>query len=299
MINLQKFTLAALFSLAITLLNFQTGFAYPKPVALITNYEEVATGIAIQRANGKPSGSDALLYPGDAITGNVGYITIKFAPYADFHARNGAYIISYNPPSEIVQVANNVIDYATSFWNNVESVNTGASRGSDDKLNLNPQPGFDVTLLPNQTVHFAWEKSSTGKFNIKTENGKKIFEKSINGKNELDIKLGSIKLKPDTKYIWNVDGDSHEYKFSVLDNNTEKKIIGKLAEIDTENVSSEEKILKKATYLQLISDLYPEKVDLYWLSVQLLSEIFPTEESLKESKSVMLRKYSRHLDEEM
>ena len=298
--NIKKFVLAVLCGLTITLLNFQTGFAYPKPVALITNYEEVATGIAIYRANGTPSGSDALLYPGDKITGNVGYVKIKCAPYADFHATNGAYIISYDPPSEIFEVANNIIDYASSFWNNVESITSGVSRGSDDNLNLNPQPGFDVTLLPNQTIHFAWENPSTGIFTIKTEKGKKIFTQSVNGKNEIDLNPSSAKLKSGEKYIWSVDGDPQDYKFSVLDNVIEKELIEKLTEIDAEkNLSDDERLLKKAAYLQLVSDLYPETIDLYWFSLQLISKINPITDEGKTTRSTLLNKYVEHLDSEM
>ena len=296
--NLKKFAVLIALCAAFTLSNVQTAFAYPKPIALITNYEDVASGISIQRANGTPSGSDALLYPGDAITGNVGYVKIKCAPYADFHASNGAYVISYNPPSGISGVAHNVIDYASSFWNNVESVVSGISRGAEDDLNLNPQPGFDVTLLTNQTVHFAWDGAAKI-FVIKDDNGKKIFDKSVGNTSELEIDPKAAKLKAGQQYTWSIDGGLSAYKFTLLDEQTEKEILDKLAAIDAENISHEERALKKAAYVQLISELYPDTVDLYWLSAQWLSEISPTDEGLKENKSVLLKKCSRHLDDEM
>lgn len=289
-----------LFTLVLAILftcNFQTAFAYPKPVAVIKNYSEVASGIHIQRANGTPNGSEALLYPGDAITGNVGYVKIECAPYADFSARNGAYIISYNPPSGIVGVAKNMIDYAASFWNNVEDVSLAASRGNEEDLNLNPQPGFNVTLMMNQNIHFAWDGAASKNFIIKNEQGKKIFEKSLNG-NEIDIAPNAAKLSAGQKYIWTAD-NSIEYKFSVLDKQTEKEILEKLSEIDSENISPEERILKKVTYVQLISDIYPDKIDLYWLSAQWLSEISSASEQIETTKKILLKKCSQHLDEEM
>ena len=298
MSSLKKFAVLFALCAAFTLGDFQTAFAYPKPVAVITNYEEVASGIAIQRANGSASGSEALLYPGDAITGNVGYVKIKCSPYADFHATGGAYIISYNPPSGISSVAHNVIDYASSFWSSVESVVTGASRGSDDELNLNPQPGFDVTLMTSQTVRFAWDGSAKT-FAIKNEAGKKIFETAVSGKNFLEIIPSNAKLKAGQKYAWGLDENTNAYKFTVLDAQTEKEILDELANLDAENISAQERALKKATYVQLISDLYPDTVDLYWLSAQWLSEISSTDEKLKEDKSVLLKKCARHLDDEM
>ena len=296
--NLKKFTFALAFGAAIALGNFQTAFAYPKPVAVITNYEDVASGIAIQRANGTPAGSEALLYPGDAVTGNVGYVKIKCAPYADFHARNGAYVISYNPPSGIRGVANNVIEYASSFWNNVESVATGASRGSEDELNLNPRPGFDVTLMSGQTVRFAWDGSAT-KLVINNDAGKKIFATTVSGKNFVELNPRNANLKAGQKYSWGLDEHANAYKFTILDAQTEKEILDGLSAIDAENLSTEARALKKAAYVQLVSDLYPDTVDLYWLSAQWLAEISPTDEKLKDDRFVLLKKCSQHLDDEM
>ena len=296
--NIRKLAVLIALCAAFAVCDVQTAFAYPKPVALITNYEDVAGGIAIQRANGIPNGSEALLYPGDAITGNVGYVKIKCAPYADFHAKNGAYIISYNPPSGIRGVAINIIDYANSFWNNVESVVSGASRGSEDELNLRPQPGFDVTLLTNQKVRFAWDKPATKNFVIKSGAGKKVFEKNVRNATEVDVALSATKFKAGEKYFWSVDG-SRERKFTVLDAQTEKEILDRLAEIDAENLSADERVLKKATYVQLLSDLYPDTVDLYWLSAQWLIAISPTSEKLKDDKFTLLKKCAQHLDDEM
>ncbi len=297
--NLKKIAVLMAFFAAFAWSDFQIAFAYPKPVAVITNYDEVAGGIAIQRANGTPGGADALLYPGDAITGNVGYVKIKCAPYADFQARNGAYIISYNPPSGISGVAQNAIDTISSFWNNVENIVTGASRGSADDLNLNPQPGFDVTLLASQKVRFAWDNTNAKNFVIKNEQGKKVFEKAIGVDSAIDVEPSMLKLKAGQKYIWGLDDNSSAYKFTVLDEQSEKEILEKLAEIEAENISDEERTLKKAAYVQLISDLYSDTVDLYWLSEQWLSKISPTDENLKRDKSVLLKKCARHLDEEL
>ena len=298
MSNFKRLAIMIIFFAAFVFIDFQIAFAYPKPVAVITNYDEVAGGIAIQRANGTPSGSDALLYPGDAITGNVGYVKIKCAPYADFQSRNGAYIISYNPPSGIRGVAQNAIDTISSFWSNVENVVTGASRGSADDLNLNPQPGFDVTLLMSQKVRFAWDGSAKN-FIIKNEQEKKIFEKAVGVDSAIDIEPSTAKLKAEQKYTWGLDENSSAYKFTVLDEQTEKEMLEKLAEIDAENISAEERTLKKATYVQLISDLYPDTVDLYWLSAQWLTEISPTDEKLREDRNILLKKCSQHLDDEM
>ena len=275
----------------------KANFDPSKPVALITNYEDIESGITIQRANGTPDGSEALLYPGDTITGKVDDVNVKCAPYAEFQIKNGAGAIAYNPPSDLGKIARNAIEYASSFWNNVETVSMGASRGSEEDLNLKPQPGFDVTLLTNQSVCFAWDGSAKN-FVITNEAGEKVFEKAIGGAKKIDVVPSEANLKAGQKYSWSVNGND-QFKFSILDAQTEKEILDGLAEIDAEKLSADERALKKAAYVQLVSDIYPDKVDLYWLSAQWLSEISPTDKKLKDDRFVLMKKCSQHLDDEM
>ena len=110
--------------------------------------------------------------------------------------------------------------------------------------------------------------------------------------------MSATKFKAGEKYFWSVDV-SRERKFTVLDAQTEKEILDRLAEIDAENLSADERVLKKATYVQLLSDLYPDTVDLYWLSAQWLIAISPTSEKLKDDKFTLLKKCAQHLDDEM
>ena len=280
-------------------LNMQTVFAYPKPVALILNYNDLIGRLTITRANGEPSGSEALLYKGDQITGDLAYIKFDFAPCADFYSNGQAYVITHNPPSGFDGIVQSAIDTASSFWNNVETVVSGASRGSSEDFNLNPQPGFEVTLFLNQSVRFAWDGADNKIFSIKDYKGNKIFEEKITGLSYIEIIPNEIKLKAGQSYIWNIDGDYQDYKFTVLDERTEDIILSKLAEFDTENISTEEKILKKAVYLQLISDIYPDKLDLYWLSTQWITALNPKTKKVEELKYLLLKKCVQNLDSKM
>lgn len=160
-----------------------------------------------------------------------------------------------------------------------------------------PQPGYDVTLLINQTVSFAWDGKSTGKFVIKDDKGKIIFEKKISaGTNRLDLVPAVAKLKAGQKYSWSVDADATIFTFTVLDAKSEKELLDNFAEIDADkNLSADERVLKKATYVQLLSDKHSDTLDLYWLSAQWLSEISPTDEKLDTEKFYLLKKCNRHL----
>lgn len=170
---------------------------------------------------------------------------------------------------------------------------------SNEKFDLKPQPGYDVTLLLNHKVHFAWSNKNSKKFTIKDENGKTIWEQDIGGKNEIDIVPSEINLKTGEKYLWNVDGISKNYKFAILKENIEKELLENLSTINAENLPPDECILKKATYLLMLSEKLSPDIDLYWLIAQLVSEISPTDENLAEKKSDLLQRCSEHLDDEM
>ena len=296
---MKKFTCYFLALAFVMLLNMQTVFAYPKPVAVIINYNELIGRLTITRANGEPDGSEALLYKGDQITGDIAYIKFDFAPYADFYSNGQAYVIMHNPPSGLEGIVQSAIDTAGSFWNNVETVVSGASRGSSEDFNLNPQPGFEVTLFLNQSVRFAWDGDDHNIFSIKDHKGNKIFEKKITGLSYIEIIPNAIKLNAGQSYIWNLDGGYQDYKFTVLDERTENIILSKLAEFDTENISAEEKVLKKAVYLQLISDIYSDKLDLYWLSTQWLTALNTKTKKVEELKYLLLKKCVQNLDSKM
>jgi hypothetical protein len=66
-------------------------------------------------------------------------------------------------------------------------------------------------------------------------------------------------------------------------------------DIEGEKASPLDTIIRKAAYLQLFSDAYPDKVDLYWLSNQLLEE--NTAEPTKDRNEIVERlreRYSIH-----
>lgn len=179
----------------------------------------------------------------------------------------------------------------------------------DTNFDLLPQPGFDVTLLKNQTVHFAWWKDNskdessieTNKFIITDERGKEILNQKTGSASSLDIDLGKIKLKSGQKYSWlvSVAGKTHSFKFTVLDEQTERELLDELAKIDAKNLPPEERILEKAIYVQMLSEEYPDKFDLYWLGVQWLSKISPNDEKLKKEKYDLIKKYTDHNNKEM
>ena len=316
---LKKFALFMIICAGVGLCNLQTAFAYPDYVAVISNYNTIKSGIQIHRANGPASGSQALLYPGDKITGNVGYIKFECAPYADFHnVNNQYYLISYNPPSMGVKFVDNLCELMNQFRVNVDNILSqnyenpvnAYTRGSETMsascgFDLNPRPGFNTTLMINQKVTFAGVNNADNfgqltapkSYVVKNSSGQEIYQGSFNKNGEAEIDLSSQNFKSGEKYTWTVDGNA-EYDFTILDADTTKNIQEIFAKVDAKKLSAEQCALEKAFWAQYISDNSDGKINLYWLSAQLLMEISPKSEDIQKEKYMLLQKCHRHLMEE-
>lgn len=156
-----------------------------------------------------------------------------------------------------------------------------------------PHPGYDSTLLMNQTVHFAWDEEVTGYFVITDAQGVRIFETALDGKSSLDIVPAEAKLNAGEKYSWSIDG-VNKYEFTILDEQTEKALLEKLYEIEAAYPSQTECAVYKSIYVQKLSEDYPDTFDLYWLSAQWLLTISPNDKQLKVERGHLLENYSAH-----
>lgn len=165
-------------------------------------------------------------------------------------------------------------------------------------FNLNPRPGFDVTLLMNQTVHFQWENKIITKFVIKDDKGKVVFTEDNVKQKSININLAELNLKTGKKYSWTVNDQSKEHTFTILDEEIEKQLTDNFAKIDAENISEQERTLKKATYVQQLSETYPKQFDLYWLSAQWMSTFSPADKEQLKEMNMILQRCVNHLNNE-
>lgn len=310
---------------ALSFSNSQVAFAYPDPVAIISNYKEVKDKIKngriqIHRANGTPTGSESLLYPDDKITGDVAYIKFECFSFTDFHnVDNQYYLISYNPPTWTDKFINELHELRriiTQKFNGILEKNgepkiDAVTRGPKPEnsasygFDLNPRPGFNTTLLNNQKVTFAGV-STTDNFGrseapksyvVKDSRGQVIYSGTFNSNGEATLDLSTQNLNAGEKYTWVVDGKT-AYDFTILDADTTKNIQDTFSKIDPKKFSAEKLNLEKAFWAQYISDDSGGKINLYWLSAQLLMEISPKSKDDQDEKSRLLQRCHDHLMEE-
>jgi hypothetical protein len=82
----------------------------------------------------------------------------------------------------------------------------------------------------------------------------------------------------------------------VLSEQSEYEILDGLAKLDADKNAAREKTINKAAFLQMISDDYPDMIDLYWLSLQLLPKISVNDTHAEAVCGLKLR-YINHFSE--
>ena len=209
-------------------------------------------------------------------------------------------LVTFEPPENkmgLVQNAKEMIG----FMKTKHRVAVGATRGTFYEIRLF-HPGNHATVMPGQKITFVSE-GSYGKYLVfKDSSGKEVFARDLKGVSSIQLTPEEIGLKPHEVYTWSISGARKVRPLTIrlLSGELSQLIGADLKEIDREELSDAGKIIKKATYLQFMSDAYPKELDLYWLSYQLLEEI-KDRSTLKEDDRILIQEltksYLKHLTE--
>ncbi len=147
----------------------------------------------------------------------------------------------------------------------------GVTRGISSEVA--ESPNNNATLLLGYPVTFIRNKKGGKAIIFKDSKENIVFQEDLKGQTIITFTPEELGLKPSEVYTWNITGIQlyKQFKVSLLRNDIAQQIINDLKKIDgKKDISSDEKNIEKAVYLQLMSDTYPEEMDLYWLSYQML-----------------------------
>ena len=216
------------------------------------------------------------LYKGDTITKlpNVRALKIKWAPYASSKELDATtLVVNFEPPANKKGMLENVKEMV-GFVKTKHNVTMGATRGDFYELRV-PQPGNNATVIPGQKITFAIEGGSGQYIVFKDSRGKEVFKKDLKGSSSIQLIPEEMGIEPSEVYLWSISGSRSNKQFTMrfLNNEISQQVSADLKEIDKEKLSEAEKGIDRAAYLQFISDAYPQDIDLYWLSYQILKEI--------------------------
>ena len=136
-----------------------------------------------------------------------------------------------------------------------------------------PLPGFKASLLPGEPVSFVWPYPTGRVITFNINKGPEVFRRNVIGVTSMVVTPEELNLKPFQDLSWHVVGMRGSFIISLVDGFSNRQILQDLQQIDEETGDDNYKKVKKAAYLQLVSDVNPDSIDLYWKSHNILQSV--------------------------
>jgi hypothetical protein len=214
------------------------------------------------------------LYAGDKVIKKpaVKALKIKWAPYAREivdKTDKTSLTVFFEPPKDkdgIIQQMKELL----SFVKTDHEISIAASRIVPmDGFNKIPPKSYNyVTLIPGQKTIFAWPNSNGGYILCKDNANKKLLKKYYGADTSLELSPEQMGMRLGDTYtcITNEKAKLRQFKLRLLSADFAQQIATDLMKIEKDNPTYHYRSIQKALYLQFVSDIYPQDVDLYWLS---------------------------------
>lgn len=216
------------------------------------------------------------LYIGDIINKkpSVNMLKIKWAPYANGVPRSETSMEIVSSQTEKFKASTytaGLKQYINDFVKPVEHVAVPlVTRGRKQK----EQFPLQATLMRNYPIIISGANEGVKSIAIINTKGQKVYEKPIKSKEAISLVPSEIGVEPLESYTVYINKDTVKRRLDIvlMDEATQEEVLKGLMVIDNENIAIPDSLIRKAVYFQLISDANPDKIDLYWLSHQLLKE---------------------------
>lgn len=224
------------------------------------------------------------LYDGDLIVQNSGieHIYLNLSPFSKMSPIHlNAICIEYEPP-ENKNLLPKFLRWAKNLESAIHITQNALTRNITyediDPVKLYPQPGWRASLFPGESVIFRWDSRLAISFIIKDCQGRVLLRRKTNSETSIELNVDEIRMEPYSKYYWGIEirGINEirtDYELKLLDSDIAQIVEIGFADIEKEDLEPLYKKIKKAAYLQFISDLYGDNAELYWKSGQILAEI--------------------------
>lgn len=242
------------------------------------------------------------LYPGDIIIKkpSVKSVKIKVAPYVTLKQLNDiSYEVVFDPPKDKTGLATRILEFFGLVRSDyVSSSMTLKGDSAEEEIML---PGSSASVLPGFKITFSRPGGEEKRVVFLDKTGKEFFSKEMKG-GHLSVAPDEIGMQQGEEYVWVIEGtkDNRRSRLRLINEKTAGQISSDLKKIEEQPVSPVEKGIRKAAYLQYMTDAYPKEIDLYWMSFVVLEDLDKGREATAENKRTieMLRNnYRRHLDE--
>ena len=268
-------------AMVLVFLLFWCNVSYAAPLAYVTG--NVAGWKVVRQGMAFPAQEDMPLVAGDILMGGaLSKVPLVLHPLAQALPREGGGVILQPqevPFDSLWTVVPQYVEYLRK-----EPLQGLAYSREDTVL----RPGLAASLLPGYSVDLVWVGDPKSLVTVRDEQGGVVLQKQGEG--------GWVRLQPQEvsllsegrRYSWQTEGQNVSFYLQVLPHSTAAVILEGLKQLDADrSVQEEVRLVRKAAYLRLVSDLRPG-IDLYWLSVQLASGV--------RGESMMTERYLKVVD---
>lgn len=159
-------------------------------------------------------------------------------------------------------------------------------------------PGYYATVALDEKVKLTWGRSDAEELTIKDNTGNVVYNTKVSGVTAIELQPDKVGLRDGEVYQWMVDEIAGPYSLKVLSEDAAAILRRDLVALD-KGANPYEKSLKKAAYVRMLSDSYPDDFDLYWLSDRYARAAFGSaDEKLNKRAVYFIECYKLHLNEQ-
>ncbi|MCP4220278.1 MAG: hypothetical protein GY765_36945 [bacterium] len=274
-------------------------FAAKAHVAKIVDGEK---GCTVKRTiKGKatplPAKKNMPLYPGDILikNGAIDTVEVRFGYYAGAIRKNdNRKVIVDNFPAQINEMSWQ--EFKKHF--KMEDVQFFEVDASSRTIGGICFPGVNATVLPGREIFFQYREADT--LVVSDADGKEILRRKIDTKG-VYIKPEQLGMQPGREYTWELsDGRFCCFRSTMrlVETGTAGQVEKDLKKLEKEKLSAARKGIKKAAYLQFVSDVFPG-VNLYWFGLQELMDIRGQDDKIMEAASIFVNRSLACSEEEV
>lgn len=214
------------------------------------------------------------LLPGDIIESRAlgDRVQVHLDPYAELTRISAKQVkVLYKPPRVDKGMFGVVTGYFQSFFQHIDD--SSRKEVVTYSLRLMPRASTMLSSYPlDFFVNIMEEGPDKETLVVEDLEGNMVLKKEIQRNSSLKMLPQDIGMKRGASYVWRFSGRT--FVIRLLDEDMEKMVLSDLNAIDarikTGQAGAATNMLEKAAYCQILSDMYPEKFELYWLSYQML-----------------------------
>lgn len=264
-------------------------------IVVVTNPEGIQFQISRNNLLTKGQFSQFSLMKNDIIIcKNLKKLKFNWAPYATGIVKNDSTMqITIISPQKKDMVSN-IIESISTYLGFCEedSKSVQVAIRNNEKIEL---PGEFISGLKGYAIPFSYSKKS--KIIISDSNDTKVFEKELTANNEIntfeEIPI-KMKMVNNNKYHWMISSGNIEKKgiINMISSSINNKIEKVFTLIDAQAKNNADRLVNKASYLQILSDASTDDLDFYWLSYNLLKSL-SSADNLGVDK--LLDRYYKHI----